>query len=218
MPRQAVAMVKRRLFGPRVRNAPLAVRIGVPALVIGLAIWIGGFISFVGELPKPTDGIVDTADGIVALTGGRDRIVAAMALLSAHKGERLLISGVHDQTSRADLRRLVEDPDDRFDCCVDLDWQARDTEGNAVETARWAREQGFHSLIVVTAQYHMPRSLIELQRAMPECKLIPYPVLSQTSRQEWWRPSTAKVLAAEYTKFLVSIARSSVGWFSSSNA
>lgn len=141
-----------------------------------------------------------------ALTGGSERIIVAMALLSADKGQRLLISGVHPGTTRADVKALVRDPANRFDCCVDLDKAAQNTVGNAIETARWARRHGYRSLIVVTAQYHMPRSLFELSRAMPELSLTPYPVFpDEIHARDWWHePLTLRLLVFEYTKYLVS--------------
>lgn len=196
-------MVRRRIFGPRISPVRRYGGIVAAATFFVASAWLGGFLSFVHSLPEPPREPVAAADAIVALTGGRDRIVVAMQLLSAHKGQRLLISGVHGQTSRADLKRLVDDPDGRFDCCVDLDRAAHNTVGNAIETARWARARGYRSLIVVTAQYHMPRSLVELSRALPECTLTPYAVVP-AGADAWWRPGTARLLAAEYTKFLVS--------------
>lgn len=177
----------------------------VSAGTLVLALWLGGFFSFVHSLPTPSANLPPKADAIVALTGGQDRLIAAMALLSAHRGRRLLISGVHQATSRDDVKRLVQDPNGQFDCCVDMGRVARNTVGNADETARWVRDHGFRSLIVVTAQYHMPRSLLELGHALPNCALTPYPVMpSDLEAKAWWQPSVMRLLAAEYTKYVLS--------------
>ena len=72
-------------------------------------------------------------------------------------------------------------------CCVDLDYSAQNTLGNAVETRRWAMDRGLHSLIVVTSSYHMPRAMAELANQLPDVALIPYPVVSDKLRIEpWW--------------------------------
>ena len=63
-----------------------------------------------------------------------------------------------------------------FECCVDIGYEAQDTPGNADETMHWAADQGFSKLIIVTSSYHMPRSLTELGRVMPDVRLVPYPV------------------------------------------
>jgi len=60
-----------------------------------------------------------------------------------------------------------------FDCCIDLGFTAADTVGNARETAEWARSLGYRSLILVTADYHMPRAMLELKAAMPEARIVP---------------------------------------------
>lgn len=198
-------MRRRRLFATRPsRGKRLGLQLASAGALL-LALWLGGFLAFVDSLPKPPTKPPPQADGIVALTGGKDRLMAAMALLTAHKGRRLLISGVHQATPREDLKHLLDDPNDQFDCCVDVDRIARNTVGNADETARWAHEHGFRSLIVVTAQYHMPRSLLELGRALPNCTLTPYPVVpSDLDAMPWWHPGIARILAAEYTKYILS--------------
>lgn len=136
--------------------------------------YVVGFIVFVTSLPKPPDS-VRRADGIVALTGGDARLIAAELLFESGIGKRLLISGVHPETTRGEIKQLVHGGS-RFDCCVDLGFEATNTHGNAMEAADWARTHHFHSLVVVTANYHMPRSLLEFADVMPDTKLIPYPV------------------------------------------
>jgi len=168
-------------------------------------VWIFGFLQYVYALPDLPPDPLPKADGIVALTGGGERVVAAMALLNDNKAGRLLISGVHPDTTRDDLKKHLSDPGNKFDCCVDLDRAARNTAGNAIETARWVRKNGYHSVILVTAQYHMPRSLIELKRELPDVTLFAYPVYpDQMHARDWWRDlGTARLLGGEYVKYLV---------------
>ena len=109
---------------------------------------------------------MQAGQGIVALTGGDERLDAAVSLLENRSGQRLLISGVHPTTTKQELK-LLSHGGRRFDCCADLGYAAENTHGNAEEAARWARAHRFKSLIVVTARYHMPRSLTEFQAAMP---------------------------------------------------
>ena len=180
-------------------------------LAIGVA-WVWGLVSFVNNLPKPLPLVPGAADGIVILTGGPDRIRTGMALLNQGAAPRLLISGVFQDTSRDDLRQLIGRSQDRFDCCVDVGRVARNTTGNAHETAEWAREKGYKKLIVVTAAFHMPRSLLELRRTMPGVEFIPYPVVSTSERVDgWWkRPATIRKLSFEYTKYMFARVRLAV--------
>ncbi len=114
------------------------------------------------------------ADGIVALTGGSQRIGDAIDLLAQGYAGRLLISGVNERTSRDEIARLNPGQRRLFECCVDLDYRARNTIGNAIETRRWIERNRFRSIIVVTSAYHMPRTLVELDHALPDLRKVPY--------------------------------------------
>jgi uncharacterized SAM-binding protein YcdF (DUF218 family) len=176
--------------------------------VAGALVFAGGFVMFARTVAAYAPAPVPQADAIVVLTGGELRLVAGARLLAEKRGRRLLISGVNRQTTREDLRRLSGLPDGLFSCCVDIDF-AEHTTANADETRAWATARRFARLIVVTSSYHMPRSLIELERVMPGVVLVPYPVVSnRVQAGHWWRDAhTARVLLSEYLKFLPSAAR-----------
>jgi uncharacterized SAM-binding protein YcdF (DUF218 family) len=173
------------------------------AQLCGLALVLG-FIWFIWRLPDKQIALDHDADGIVVLTGGSSRVTDALELLAAHRGKRLLISGVNPGTSTADIARENPNYDSLFVCCVDLDYSAINTLGNAVQARLWAESHGFHSLIVVTSAYHMPRALAELSHQLSGIALIPYPVLSDRLRSEpWWsNGDTTRVVISEYLKFL----------------
>lgn len=171
-----------------------------------------GFIVFATSIMRDTQADAPPADGIVVLTGGDSRIREGARLLRQESAERLLITGVNRRTSRKDLLRLSGLSARQFDCCVDIGYRALDTVGNADETRTWARERGFKRLIVVTASYHMPRSLAELSLEMPDLVLVPHPVKPKSFRaQAWWLdPKMTRVLAAEYLKYLPAALRLAV--------
>jgi len=175
----------------------------VLAFVAG--VYVGGFFVFLWSLPQ-TPGRAVRADGIVALTGGDSRLDAAETLLEEGAGKRLLISGVHPTITKSDLKRLVHGGH-KFDCCVDLGFVATSTRGNASEASAWAHDHGYRSLIIVTADYHMPRSMHEFAAEMPDIKLLPYPVRQDdVDVAEWWQdPHTFHVLHLEYAKYLGSL-------------
>ena len=141
----------------------------------------------------------------MVLTGGASRISDAIELLAAGRGKRLLISGVHRTTTTAEIARINPRYQGLVACCVDLDYSAINTVGNAIETRRWARERGFTSLIVVTSAYHMPRTMAELEQQMPDTVLVPFPVVTEKLRNEpWWASApTARLILSEYAKFVV---------------
>jgi uncharacterized SAM-binding protein YcdF (DUF218 family) len=172
-------------------------------------VFLGGFLLFATGIPRVKSVPAHPADGIVALTGGASRISDAMELLADNQGKRLLISGVNPATKPGELIRLTPEYEKLFSCCIDLGHQALNTTGNALEIAQWSRALGFHSLIVVTSSWHMPRALIELRREMPDIELIPYSVITDRMRDEpWWTNlQTARLLMLEYLKYLAAIAR-----------
>jgi uncharacterized SAM-binding protein YcdF (DUF218 family) len=186
-----------------------AVRCICAAPVVALLVLMGGFLWFARHIASEESPLDRAADGIVALTGGASRITDAVELLASGRGRRLLITGVAPTTNTAELIRLAPDHERWFSCCIDLDYAAVNTVGNAAETRRWARERGFRSLVVVTSGYHMPRAMLEIGHRLPDVTLIPFPVVSGQSRAEpWWsNAGTAKIVVFEYLKLIVAAAR-----------
>lgn len=204
---QATSQRTRSSLAARVSRRIRAFLIGLlVALLLALVI---GFAWFVAHVPTTEPVITGRADGIVVLTGGASRINDAVALLASGHGQRLLITGVHPTVTEKGIARNVPEHKRIFDCCVDLDRSALNTFGNATETRRWAREHGFHSLIVVTSAYHMPRAMAEIGHALPDVSLTPFPVVTDKMREgQWWSSAaTTRLLLSEYVKYVVATLR-----------
>lgn len=179
-------------------------------LIFFLVFFTFGFVSFSEkiyslQLPAPSQ----QADGIIVLTGGRDRLETGVRLLENGRGKRLLISGVNPAAGRAVLLRVTGADPHLFDCCVDLGWEAANTIGNAEESVHWVEKNGYHAVFIVTSSYHMPRSLTELKRRMPDIQLIPYPVgrVAGDSQNMLQCLEQLRILIVEYIKFLGVCAR-----------
>ncbi|QUD86919.1 YdcF family protein [Phenylobacterium montanum] len=180
-------------------------------ILLLVLMWTVGLATFAQRVDRSTPpNDPPRADGVVALTGASDaRIAEAMRLLEDGKAQRMLISGVNPSASRADIRGVARATRRYYDCCVDLGFQATNTVGNARETARWARQHRFASLIVVTSDFHMPRAMLELKGALPEARLTPYPVrTTELDAHHWWRSETgARRMIVEYDKYLAILFR-----------
>ena len=171
--------------------------------MLGLAgLWLAGFVMFLiavftAEPPNP----LPPADGIVALTGGDNRISAALALLAERQAPLLLISGAGRGTYLGDFTADDAAAATRYASAITLGHMAGTTHGNALEAAAWVRAHDMHSLIVVTADYHMPRAMQEMRHELPGVALIPDPVRPPAMRK-MINLQTLRLLAGEYTKYL----------------
>ncbi|HVG52684.1 MAG TPA: YdcF family protein [Xanthobacteraceae bacterium] len=173
------------------------------------ALFAAGFGWFVLQVQMAEPSVNSTADGVVVLTGGPERIADAIDLVATGRGKRLLITGVNPMTRMAELSRLTPRSRTTFNCCVDIDRAATNTIGNAIETRRWARSRNFNSLIVVTSDYHMPRAMAELTHQLPNVNLIAYPVVTERQRNDpWWTHAvTSRTMAIEYMKLVAALLR-----------
>ena len=183
-------------------------------IAIVALIWLVGLFAFADRVRGLTPAEEPArADAIVALTGpSAERVNAAIRLMEQGKGQRVLISGVNREVRRRELRELTPGSSRLFNCCVDLGFEAEDTVGNAQEIAAWARAKGYDDLIVVTSDYHMPRSLVEIRGALPGVRLTPYAVSTPSlDNARWWRAAvTARRMTLEYMKYLVALGREGV--------
>ena len=173
----------------------------------------GGFLWFADSVASLRAPDSVKADAIVVLTGGYQRIDQAMGLLRDGAGKRLLVSGAHPSTTPNQIRKMTQTPSDLFSCCVDIGYDAQNTTGNAVEITRWIHDNGFHVVLVVTNNYHMPRSLHELRRVDPVTEYIPYPVVnSDLTRRAWFvEPDVLRTMVSEYVKVVAANLRDWMG-------
>jgi uncharacterized SAM-binding protein YcdF (DUF218 family) len=172
-------------------------------------VFVAGFCAFSFAMMQYDQSAPASGDAVVVLTGGELRVREGLRVFAGGAGRRILISGVNRATSRDDLRRRSGVDSILFDCCVDVGYLALDTFGNAAETRAWLHTWGFNRLVVVTSNYHMARSLMELGRALPHVELVPHAVVSKNYQGvEWWKhPGAIKLVATEYVKFLPAAAR-----------
>ncbi len=187
---------------------------GLPLVLLLLAgAWLAGLVAFAEAIPDRSADDGRTTDAIVVLTGGSGRIEVGLEQLAQGRAKKLFVSGVPHGVTPPELPGLATAAPDQLACCVVLGHEASNTTGNARETAAWMMSEGFRSLRLVTSNYHMPRSLFEIQCALPDARVIPHPVFPQVVHQgPWWsRPGTAALIISEYNKYLLSSLRHRLG-------
>lgn len=178
--------------------------LGLAACLVVL-IWAAGLAVFAQRVTSQAEPDTAKTDAIVALTGEQNRLQAGLGLLREDLAPRLFFSGVYRGVDVEQLMTLLREDSEEFECCIDLGYVATNTKGNAAETAQWAAEHGVRTMRLVTSDYHMPRSLLEFHRAMPQMAIVPHPVESERVAMRPWYGSLAsvKLLATEYSKYLI---------------
>lgn len=201
-------MSRKRVHFVRHRDHPLVWRlIGIGGTCA--VAWLAGLLWFATGLPNSVAEPERVTDAIVVLTGGGGRVHRGLQLLAEKRAKKLFISGVYRGVDVQELLRVSQRSPGELECCVVLGYEADSTRGNARETAIWMRQQGLASLRLVTAAYHMPRSLLEFRRVLPDAEILPHPVFSEPAKpRAWWRwPGRASLIVTEYSKYLLALAR-----------
>ena len=198
-------------FGGRRRSRRRTIRWlrrGAYVVAFVCVIWLGGLFWFSMQVPSSGEAPETRTDAIVVLTGGTGRLDMGLRLLEKKFANHLFVSGVARGVDVAALLRVARRAPKELECCISVGYWADDTAGNAAESAGWINERGFQSIRLVTASYHMPRSLIEFRHAMPAIRIIPHPVYPpRFKRSRWWLwPGTAALLASEFNKYMIALA------------
>jgi len=192
------------MFGNRKENSKGS-SAGLVIILLVLFIWFIGLVKFSKSIPETVADTRTKTQAIVVLTGGTKRLDAGFELLSNDMAERLFISGVYRGVDAKQLFRLFKHSPGKEECCIDIGRDADDTVGNARETSEWIKKNKLSSIRLVTAGYHMPRSLLEFRHAMPGVEIIAHPVFPETVKIErWWMwPGTAQLILSEYSKLML---------------
>ncbi|MGB8842067.1 MAG: YdcF family protein [Aliidongia sp.] len=182
-------------------------RLLLAALII---CWLAGFVWFVRGVEQPVADPDSITDAVVVLTGGKMRLENGLALLAGGRAGKLFVSGVHQGIDIDAMLRQMPHAPRGLECCIVLGHMADNTHGNALETAGWLRAEGLHSIRLVTANYHMPRALLEFRRALPPgIRIIPHPVFPDGAEPDnlWSLRGTARLIIIEYVKYLGALVR-----------
>ena len=169
-----------------------------------LCAWLAGLFWYAGRIPSEPPDSGERTDAIVVLTGGAGRLSEGLKLLAEGRGKRLFVSGVYRGIDVAALLQLARQKPDDVECCITVGYAADNTAGNARETAQWIRATDNRSLRLVTANYHMPRSLLEFHRVLPDIGIVAHPVFPEAfDRDCWWcGRNSALLVVSEFHKYL----------------
>ncbi len=129
-------------------------------------VWALGFVWFAMALPQPAAD--ERTDAIVVPTGSGGRIPQGLELLRRDLAATMLVTGVDVDVTPAEFAAQFEVEEQLMACCITLGFDALDTRGNAQETVEWLAANKHKSIRLVTADWHMRRTVVELESVLPD--------------------------------------------------
>ena len=171
---------------------------------------ITGSISFIILIKSDFNKekfIYQNTSSIVVATGGSNRILRGVQLIEEDLKRKMLITGVGKGISKIDIASAINAnkvQTEILECCVDLDLSATNTQGNAHEAGIWLKKNNFTSSFLVTANYHMPRLILEFSRLNPKINLNIIPVKPDKDPiNNIYLPSNFLLISKEFLKFIL---------------
>jgi len=171
---------------------------------------ITGLISFIILIKSDFNKekfIYQNTSSIVVATGGSNRILRGVQLIEEDLKRKMLITGVGKGISKIDIASAINAnkvQTEILECCVDLDLSAKNTQGNAYEAGIWLKKNNLTSSFLVTANYHMPRLILEFSRLNPKINLNIIPVKPDKDPiNNIYLPSNFLLISKEFLKFIL---------------
>lgn len=183
--------------------------------IITFVMWLGGLVWFIDDMPQGSPAPQTKTKAIVVLTGGNNRISEGLRLLSQKKSPTLMISGVQKGTPLQAVIKASGYQGAVNHRRIALDYNSTTTVENARNVAKWCRQKKISSIRLVTANYHMKRTLIEFNHSLKNVKIIPHAVNPlDSSRNSWCKDYKVFCLYMnEYHKYLGALIRMNVQYF-----
>ena len=144
-------------------------------------------------------------EAIVVLTGGRGRISKAIELYKEGKAGVLYVSGANQKASSTTILGSELKQAEQLGLAI-IERKSKDTLENATETLNFIHQKNIKSVILVTSNYHLKRSLYVFKRILPEdVEILGYPVESlKINESNWWKTSIGvELTVGEYIKYLM---------------
>ena len=186
---------------------PNSIQTALLVLLVVLGLALASFQKFVLTLPNDETNLPAPIDGLVVATGGQLRIQKGVELLAGGKADRMLISGVGKGITKELLKENLAISNHQahfFDCCVEIEFAATDTNGNAQATFEWMQKHALDDILLVSANYHLPRAELIFKQYLPENSVyfqaVNPPDLKLSAWYSNWQ--TTRLLLKEYLKYI----------------
>jgi uncharacterized SAM-binding protein YcdF (DUF218 family) len=182
--------------------------------MLGFCLWSLALGWFVATLPREALPATQSAEAIVILTGGSGRVEHGLRMLAAGAAPLAYISGVGANATEDDLLNTHATGETRDRIYerggeIVLDHVARSTVSNADQATSFLKARGIQTVRLVTADYHMRRSLYEFRTAMPELTVLSDPVFPENFEREYWweHENSRRLVFSEFYKYYAVLIR-----------
>ena len=155
---------------------------------------------------------INLSSNVVILTGGTNRIKEGFEVIykldkKSITNLNVLVSGTGKGFSKLSLQEKLNPGFDLrlIECCVELDSVSQNTYSNAIETSKWVSKNNIEEILLITSNYHIPRSILEFQNKMPNLKILYYPIIPKKHQINKWLKSfeTFSLVSIEYCKYII---------------
>ena len=159
---------------------------------------------------------INLSSKVVILTGGTNRIKEGFEVIykldkKSITNLKVLVSGTGKGFSKLSLQEKLNPGFDLrlIECCVELDSVSQNTYSNAIETSKWVSKNNIEEILLITSNYHIPRSILEFQNKMPNLKILYYPIIPKKHQINKWLKSfeTFSLIFIEYCKYIIANVR-----------
>ena len=185
-------------------------------LLFLIAYFFIGLNSFKERILTLQKDPINLSSKVVILTGGTNRIKEGFEVIykldkKSISNLKVLVSGTGKGFSKLSLQEKLNPNFDLrlIECCVELDDVSQDTYSNAVETSKWVSKNNIEEILLITSNYHIPRSILEFQNKMPNLKILYYPITPKQHQINKWLTSfeTFSLIFIEYCKYIIANVR-----------
>ena len=168
-----------------------------------LILLILGFFYFLKIISYTNLIVGKNIDGIAILTGGKGRIDLGLNLFKEQSDIKLIISGVDKKISINSVLPSKFQKNKK----IYIDQVSESTFENAIVITEWARKNQVYNISVITSYYHMPRSMLLLNKLSEKVNYYAYPVKKEKSKKTNLFPKIifTLFLMQEYIKYLLSL-------------
>lgn len=161
-----------------------------PSLAI-LILLAGGAVTFKTRTPDKCASVRND-DTLFVLTGDSRRIPYAMKLLENHPDRNLKIIGVGGHEYWALIPKDLQPQ-------IELETNSKTTYENARAVRKIVHNKNLSRIVLVTTEDHMNRSMLLIERQLPDTNIIPCPVklekMSPHERLVRWGTEYLKYIA-----------------------